>query len=110
GRPKPAPIRLRHLELGVPTRSPGLTRYSGLPSVDHEDAADDLWASPAAMTPADPAVAVPPVAPSTPAATAAPFTTPAATAETDYGADAASEPAPDSSDAARETGDTGRRA
>jgi hypothetical protein len=43
GRPKPAPIRLRMLELGLPARPAGVASYAAGPGLDHDDESDELW-------------------------------------------------------------------
>ena len=57
GRPRPAPTRLRMLELGLPARPAGVASYADPPGFDHDDEFDDLWpaaapAAPAAVSPA----------------------------------------------------------
>ncbi|HXZ65571.1 MAG TPA: hypothetical protein VEH05_12600 [Streptosporangiaceae bacterium] len=55
GRLKPAPVRLRQLELGLPARSVGVTGYAGFSGLDRDDETDDLGPDTAAVAAADPA-------------------------------------------------------
>ena len=50
GRPKPAPTRLRMLELGLPARPAGVASYTEPPGFDHDEQPDDVWPDAAAAT------------------------------------------------------------